>query len=115
MENLPRILVDAWRDNSLEITFTGTQVDFDDLKTAFDTADQNVKVSFKFVKRADVADVEKAIDDIFADMVSEMRTEYNIITPMEELIKNDCISPFRGMQSFLYPVFLYGRVLPEAR
>ena len=29
------------------------------------------------------------LDDIFADMVSRMRTEYDIITPMEELIKND--------------------------
>lgn len=79
VENLPRILVDEWRDNSFEIQFTGTQVDFDDLKAAFDTADQNVKVSFKFTKRADVADVEKAIDDIFADIqngpVGELKDE----------------------------------------
>ena len=51
VENLPRILVDEWRDNSFEITFTGTQVDFDDLKAAFETAAPNVKVTFKFVKR----------------------------------------------------------------
>jgi hypothetical protein len=79
VENLPRILVDEWRDNSFEITFTGTQVDFDDLRAAFDTAGQNVKVTFKFVKRADVADVEKAIDDIFADIqngpVEELKDE----------------------------------------
>ena len=79
VENLPRILVDEWRDNSFEIQFTGTQVDFDDLKTAFDTADQNVKVSFKFTKRADVSDVEKAIDDIFSDIqngpVEELKDE----------------------------------------
>lgn len=79
VENLPRILVDEWRDNSFEIQFTGTQVDFDDLKAAFDTADQNVKVSFKFTKRADVSDVEKAIDDIFADIqngpVEELKDE----------------------------------------
>ena len=31
----------------------------------------------------------KCLDDIFADMVSRLRTEYDIITPMEELIKND--------------------------
>ena len=29
------------------------------------------------------------LDDIFSDMVSRMRKEYDIITPMEELIKND--------------------------
>lgn len=79
VENLPRILVDEWRDNSFEIQFTGTQVDFDDLKAAFDTADQNVKVSFKFTKRADVSDVEKAIDDIFSDIqngpVEELKDE----------------------------------------
>ena len=79
VENLPKILVDEWRDNSFEIKFTGTQVDFDDLKTAFDTAGQNVKVSFKFTKRADVADVEKAIDEIFADIqdgpVDELKDE----------------------------------------
>ena len=68
VENLPKILVDEWRDNSFEITFTGTQVDFDDLKSAFDTDGQNVKASFKFVKRADVADVEKALDKIFEDI-----------------------------------------------
>lgn len=79
VENLPRILVDEWRDNSFEIQFTGTQVDFDDLKAAFDTADQNVKVSFKFTKRADVSDVETAIDDIFSDIqngpVEELKDE----------------------------------------
>lgn len=79
VENLPRILVDEWRDNSFEIQFTGTQVDFDDLKAAFDTADQNVKASFKFTKRADVSDVEKAIDDIFSDIqngpVEELKDE----------------------------------------
>ena len=79
VENLPRILVDEWRDNSFEITFTGTQVDFDDLKAAFETAAPNVKVAFKFVKRADVADVEKAIDDIFADIqngpIGELKDE----------------------------------------
>lgn len=79
VENLPRILVDEWRDNSFEIQFTGTQVDFDDLKAAFDAADQNVKVSFKFTKRADVSDVEKAIDDIFSDIqngpVEELKDE----------------------------------------
>jgi len=79
VENLPRILVDEWRDNSFEIQFTGTQVDFDDLKASFDAADQNVKVSFKFTKRADVSDVEKAIDDIFSDIqngpVEELKDE----------------------------------------
>lgn len=79
VENLPKILVEEWRDNSFEIKFTGTQVDFDDLKAAFDAAGQNVKVSFKFIKRADVADVEKAIDDIFADIqdgpVDELKDE----------------------------------------
>ena len=79
VENLPRILVDEWRDNSFEIQFTGTQVDFDDLRAAFDTTDQNVKATFKFVKRADVADVEKAIDDIFSDIqnggIEELKDE----------------------------------------
>lgn len=79
VENLPRILADEWRDNSFEIQFTGTQVDFDDLKAAFDTTDQNVKATFKFVKRADVADVEKAIDDIFSDIqngsIEELKDE----------------------------------------
>ncbi len=79
VETLPRILADEWRDNFFEIQFTGTQVDFDDLKAAFDTTDQNVKATFKFVKRADVADVEKAIDDIFSDIqnrsIEELKDE----------------------------------------
>lgn len=121
VENLPRILVDEWRDNSFEITFTGTQVDFYDLKAAFDTAGQNVKVSFKFVKRADVADVEKAIDDIFADIqngpVEELKDER--IKAAFDKAKNqqfeiNVVATMSSGKSTLINAFLNKKLMPAA-
>ena len=121
VENLPRILVDEWRDNSFEIQFTGTQVDFYDLKAAFDTTDQNVKVTFKFVKRADVADVEKAIDEIFADIkdgrVDELKDE-RIKTAFEKA-KNqqfeiNVVATMSSGKSTLINAFLNKKLMPAA-
>ena len=66
VEKFPDILINEYKDNSFEITFTGTQVDFDDLKASFDG--RNITVSFDFINKADVEDVEKAIGEIFDDI-----------------------------------------------
>ena len=60
VDKMSGILVDEYPDNNYEIHFTGTQVDYDDLTTSF-SANKNIKVNFKFVKKGDAETVEKAL------------------------------------------------------
>ena len=69
VERLPEILQREWKDNAFKISFTGTKVDFDDLKSVF--SDSDLKVSFEFFQKADVDEVEKAIRDIFDEIQSK--------------------------------------------
>lgn len=76
VDKLPDILLDEYPDNNYDIQFTGTQVDYDDLASSF-SANKNIRVNFKFVKKGDAETVEKAIDEIFQEIkegpVSELR------------------------------------------
>jgi len=67
VDGLPDILVDDYPDSIYDIHFTGTQVDFDDLKTSFNTK-KEIVVNFEFDKKGDAKSVEKAIDKIFNDI-----------------------------------------------
>lgn len=129
VERFPKILIDEYRDNSFEIKFTGTQVDFDDLKGAFDYYNQNTTnafdkindVKFHFVKRADVDDVEKAIEEIFKDIqngpVAELKDER--ITSAFEKAKNqqfeiNVVATMSSGKSTLINALLGKRLMPAA-
>lgn len=68
VEQLPQIIYDEYRDSNISVDFTGMTSDFEDIKTAFEAADSKVSASFKFHKSADITDVEKTIDRIFAEI-----------------------------------------------
>lgn len=76
VDKLPDILHNEYPDNNYDIQFTGTQVDYDDLTSSF-SANKDIKVNFKFVKKGDAETIEKAIDEIFQEIkegpVAELR------------------------------------------
>ena len=76
VDKLPGILIKEYPDNSYDIQFTGTQVDYDDLTTAFNDH-QDIDAKFDFFRKGDAETVEKAIDEIFREIeegpVAEMR------------------------------------------
>ena len=68
VEKLPQILIDEYRDTNFEISFTGTQADYDDIISAIDAYGDKVNMSCKLNKTADIADAEATIDSIFEDI-----------------------------------------------
>lgn len=68
VDKLPEILINEYRDNAYEIHFVGTQVDFEDIKIAFTPFNNEINVKFDFVKKADPADMEKTVDEIFNEI-----------------------------------------------
>lgn len=68
VDKLPEILINEYCDNTYEIHFVGTQVDFEDIKTSFAPFNSRTNVKFDFVKKADPADMEKTVDEIFNEI-----------------------------------------------
>ena len=68
VDMLPEYLKSDYRDSNFKILFTGTQSDFEDVKTSFDSFKNEMNVTFEHNKTADVADVEMAIHQIFVDI-----------------------------------------------
>lgn len=65
VDHLPEILCNEYRDNNFEITFIGTQADYEDVTIAFKSFNKPMKVSYNFIKKADISDVEKEVKAIF--------------------------------------------------
>lgn len=68
VDKLPEILINEYCDNTYEIHFVGTQVDYEDIKTSFAPFNSRINVKFDFVKKADPADMEKTVDEIFNEI-----------------------------------------------
>lgn len=68
VEKLPQILIDEYRDTNFEISFTGTQADYDDIISAIDAFGDKVNISCQLNKTADIADAEATIDSIFEEI-----------------------------------------------
>jgi hypothetical protein len=68
VESLPQNLLDEYRDSNIVLEFIGNRSDFDDVKTAFETADNQFSVSYDLKKSMDITDVENEIDKIFEDI-----------------------------------------------
>lgn len=68
VEQLPEIILNEYRDPNLEVNFTGTSSDYEDVKASFDSFTDGTSVQFSFHKVADITDVERTIDAIFDDI-----------------------------------------------
>ena len=68
VEKLPQILMDEYRDTNFELTFTGTEADFEDICTSVEAFGNKVNIKCKNNKTADIDDAENAIDEIFEEI-----------------------------------------------
>lgn len=68
VEKLPQILMDEYRDTNFEITFKGTQEDYQDIISAVETYGNKINAKCTLDKTADIADAEATIDKIFGDI-----------------------------------------------
>ena len=77
VDRLPKILYEEYRDCNLSIKFKGSMSDYDDVKAAFEK-DEKMKADLILEKVADIDDVEKNIERIFAEIqagpISELKT-----------------------------------------
>ena len=67
VEKLPQILMDEYRDANFELTFTGTEADFEDIVSSVEAFGNNVNIKCSLNKTADIDDAETAIDEIFEE------------------------------------------------
>lgn len=65
VEKLPQILMDEYRDTNFEITFKGTQDDYQDIISAVEAYGNKINAKCTLDKTADIADAEATIDSIF--------------------------------------------------
>ena len=68
VEKLPQILMDEYRDANFELTFTGTEADFEDIVSSVEAFGNNVNIKCSLNKTADIDDAETAIDEIFEEI-----------------------------------------------
>ena len=119
VDKLPDILVNDYPDSIYNIHFTGTQVDFDDLRTSF-SINNEIDVSFEFDKKGDAKSVEDAIDKIFNDIkenkyVKELRNK-SILDAFEnaknQLFEINVIATVSAGKSTLINALLGKRLMP---
>ena len=69
IEVLPSVLLKEYRDTNFEISFTGTQMDYDDVVSSFEAAKDIVVVTkYNFINKAEPTEAESLIDSIFTDI-----------------------------------------------
>lgn len=97
VDDLPQNLMDECNTNKFHVTFHGTTLDFEDLQSVLQDAN---KRGFEFqvsdhIPAKEVADKEKAIDEIFHEIQNG---------PFAELREPDLLKAFRNAQSSDFPV-----------
>lgn len=68
VENLPQIIIDEYRDSNVEVDFTGTVSDYEDVESSFRAYKGKISATCNFHKTADISDVERTIDEIFTEI-----------------------------------------------
>ena len=86
IEKLPQVLIKEENDSNFDVSFIGTQTDYDDVIAAFENSPTEVNANFSFIPKKDVAEVEKEIDLIFSDIQSG---------PIEDLKNKTIIDAFK--------------------
>ena len=95
VDHLPEILCNEYRDNNFEITFIGTQADYEDITKAFESFNKSMKVSYNFIKKADISDVEKEVKAIFNEIQQG---------PIEELRNKKIVKAFEKAENALFDI-----------
>ena len=77
--DLPSLLVKEYNDKNFSIEFTGTEADYEDLKTSFTSGVEANVNSWKHNRTPDVKEVEEQVDEIFDEInhgpVPELKDE----------------------------------------
>ena len=107
VDRLPKDLVIEFRTGEFNITFYGTQLDYDDLCSALETANQNgvvvedgqlpipVHMTSEHIQAKEVRDKEQLIQDILTDIENG---------PLDELKQPDVINAFKLAQTTEFPI-----------
>lgn len=95
VDRLPEILCNEYRDNNFEITFIGTQADYEDVTIAFESFNKPMKVSYNFIKKADISDVEKEVKAIFNEIQQG---------PIEELRNKKIVKAFEKAENAFFDI-----------
>lgn len=67
VDNLPKILIDEFRETDFEISYHGLLSDYEDLKMAVEN-DKEIVAKFNLVEEDDVSIAEKKVNDIFEEI-----------------------------------------------
>ncbi len=87
VDNLPAILFEECSTRDFEITFHGTDLDYEDLVSVAEEAKKNdIRINLKHIKAKEVKDKEKAISEIFDDIQKG---------PFDELKQPDILRSFK--------------------
>lgn len=96
VEELPEILVEECNVKEFHIKFYGTILDYEDVMTVANMAKNNgITISVEHIPAKEVADKEKAIDEIFAEIQDG---------PFDELKQKDVLRAFEIAKSSEFPV-----------
>lgn len=95
VDRLPEILCNEYRDNNFEITFIGTQADYEDIAIAFESFNKSMKVSYNFIKKADISDVEKEVKAIFNEIQQG---------PIEDLRNKKIVKAFEKAENAFFDI-----------
>ncbi len=91
VDNLPDILFEECSTKDFEITFHGTELDFEDVTAVAEEAkEKGINISLKHIPAKEVKDKEQAIADIFAEIQNG---------PFEELKQPDVVRAFEMAKS----------------
>lgn len=122
IESLPIVLLKEYRDTNFEISFTGTQMDYDDVVAAFDAAKDKVAVTkWNFINKAEPSEAEALIDGIFTDIqngpIQELKDQ-RIIEAFEKAKNSrfeiNVIATMSSGKSTLINALLGKRLMPAA-
>lgn len=91
IDDLPEILFEECNTREFEITFQGTVLDYEDVVSVAELASKNgISITVKHIPAKEVADKEKAIEEIFDEIQKG---------PFEELKQPDVIKAFQLAKS----------------
>lgn len=95
IDRFPEVLKKEYRDANFQITFTGSQIDYDDVVAAFDACKDVAVEKYNFIKKSDPTEAETLIDKIFEDIKKG---------PIEELKDKDIVDAFKKAKESTFEV-----------
>ena len=121
VEKFPQIILGEYRDSNVEVDFTGTASDYEDIESSFDAHKGQISAKYIFHKTADITDVERTIDDIFDEIksgpVAELKDK-NIIHAFEKAkdskFEVDVVATMSSGKSTLINALLGQQLMPAA-